>query len=167
MRITKVLAVATLLPSIAFAQALGFITITFGAGSVGVPVGAWLPAMLAGAIGVTAFVLRKKMGGATGAIAAVVAGALVVSASIQMNDASAGIRAPITLVTSPSSTPVDGAAIWSVNNNTGGSIRLTGVSENSVCYDVDTASTTCTVGLTLPAGGSCQVGLMNATPSCQ
>jgi hypothetical protein len=91
-RITKILAAAAVLPSVAFAQLPEFITITFDAGSVGVPVGAWLPAMLAGAIGVTAFVLRKKMGRAAGTLAVVAAGALVVGSATQMTDAIAAIR---------------------------------------------------------------------------
>lgn len=163
MRITKILAAAAVLPSVAFAQLPEFITITFDAGSVGVPVGAWLPAMLAGAIGVTAFVLRKKMGRAAGTLAVVAAGALVVGSATQMTDAIAAIRPPIALVTSPSLTPVDGVALWTAINNTSQPIRLTGVSENSVCYDIDTTTTTCTVGLTLPAGGSCQVATKNAS----
>jgi hypothetical protein len=163
MRISRVLAAAALLPSIAFAQVQEFITITFDAGSVGVPVGAWLPAMLAGAIGVAAFALRKKMGRASGTLALVAVGALVVGAATQMTDAIAAVRPPIALVTSPSLTPVDGSATWTANNNTGRPIRLTGVSENSTCYEIVPATTTCTVGLTLQAGGSCNVVLTTSS----
>ena len=162
MRITKILAAAAVLPTVAFAQAIENITITFDSAALGVPVGAWLPAILAGGIGVAAFVLRKKMSRATGTLAIVAAGALVVGAATQMTDAIAGVRPPINLVTSPSLTPVDGRATWTVNNTAGRPVRLTGVSENSMCYDIDSANTTCTVGLTMNAGGSCQVALVTA-----
>ena len=166
MRITKILAAAAVLPTVAFAQAIENITITFDSAALGVPVGAWLPAILAGGIGVAAFVLRKKMSRAAGALAVVAAGALVVGAATQMTDAIAAVRPPINLVTSPSLTPVDGSAVWTVNNNAGRPVRLTGVSEDSVCYEIDPVNTTCNVGLTMNAGGSCQVALVNSR-ACQ
>lgn len=166
MRITKILAAAAVLPTVAFAQAIENITITFDSAALGVPVGAWMPAILAGGIGVAAFVLRKRMSRAAGTLAIVAAGALVVGAATQMTDAIAGARPPINLVTSPSLTPVDGVAVWTVNNTAGRPIRLTGVSEDSVCFEIDSASTTCTVGLTMNAGGSCAVGLRNSA-ACQ
>ncbi len=165
-RIAKIISSAALLPVVAFAQTPEFITITFDSASIGVPVGAWLPAILASAIGVTAFVWRKKLSRAANTLAIVAAGALAIGAATQMTDAVAGPRPAITLVTSPSLTPIDGAATWLVNNNAGVPIRLTGVSENSVCYEIDTVNTTCTVGLTMSAGATCQVALRNAT-ACQ
>ena len=69
MRISKILTAIALLPVAVFAQVAPTLTITFVSADVSVPVGAWLPAILATVIGITAFVLRKKINGATGAIA--------------------------------------------------------------------------------------------------
>ena len=165
MRISKLLTAIALLPVAAFAQVAPNLTITFVSADVSVPVGAWLPAILATVIGITAFVLRKKINGATGAIAVIAAGALVTGAATQMSDAYAltAVSMPINLVTSPTLTSAASTGGYIATNNSGRTIRLTGVSIGEGCLDISAPTTTCNVGLVMTSGATCTVTLVNAS----
>jgi hypothetical protein len=131
-----------------------------------VPMGGWISVALAISLAVVgALVLRRRS--STGAwlwvAAAIGTGALLTLQTISGAQAIPPTT-PLSLVTSPASVVftfpgAPTATNVQLTNNVGGPTTITAITLQPGPYDPAPGQTTCTVGLVLPASGTCLIGL--------